>query len=897
MRDVFRRLTTAAVLICTAALAAPVSLAAPVQWTVASGGNGHWYEFVYSPGGFTFGQARAAALGASHLGMPGYLATVTSQAENDFIYALAKYPVGAVGTIYDPANPSVSLGTTPVDGRDALTVLGGSDAVTEGTWAWFNGPELGSTFWVGNATGSAPGGTFAWWNNPSTGGTADEPNNGPGGNEDYLQLRYTAGRWNDSTNSALQSLPGFNPDGVTRTRVPMAYLVEYGGTIPAPPAGFTVTNLNDSGDGSLRAAVAQANLSPGPQTIDFAPGLTGTIVLTSGQMNINEAVSIVGPGADKITIDGSLLGRVFSIFEDATDTCVTPGVDFPVTISGLTLARGQRNVQNSPGGAIYSEKSLTLDSVVLTSSVAAVGGGLAFQTAYPGQSLTIRNSSFIDNVAKPIASANVQNNGGGLLVRERCSTVTSGVAVNIADSLFQGNRTEPTVSSSAGAGIWVLARANVSITDTRIVGNTIVTQNPPVASQNNRGGGLSVIDASSVRIERTEIAGNSAERAAGMRLNVSDATLQTPGTTMQVEIVNSTIAANVATSPVIGVAGVAVYGNIALEIDNSTIAGNSAPADAAGGIMVDAGVTNPVSGSNTLAPTVTLRSSIVADSQNGAPDIGVYDETVITAFTVSATNSLIGTVEPIVSVSGSANLQATNPMLAALAFNGGSTRTRALQAGSPAINAGSNPENLLYDQRGTGFARVAGAAADMGAYEFGVAAAPVLQGRASRKSHGATLSFDLPLAANEATPTTEPRTGGAGGNHTIVFTFDKPVTAGIASVSAGPGTAGTPTFNGNEMRVPLSGVTNPQYVTVKVSDVVAADGGAGGGGSVRVGFLLGDVSQNRVVTVSDLAQVNAQIAQVVTSSNYLKDVNASGTLTVADKGIANTQITKALPTP
>jgi hypothetical protein len=36
---------------------------------------------------------------------------------------------------------------------------------------------------------------------------------------------------------------------------------------------------------------------------------------------------------------------------------------------------------------------------------------------------------------------------------------------------------------------------------------------------------------------------------------------------------------------------------------------------------------------------------------------------------------------------------------------------------------------------------------------------------------------------------------------------------------------------------------------------------------------------------------------VVTSSNYLKDVNASGTLTVADKGIANTQITKALPTP
>jgi hypothetical protein len=185
----------------------------------------------------------------------------------------------------------------------------------------------------------------------------------------------------------------------------------------------------------------------------------------------------------------------------------------------------------------------------------------------------------------------------------------------------------------------------------------------------------------------------------------------------------------------------------------------------------------------------------------------------------------------------------------------------------------------------------------MGAYEFGVAAAPVLLGRASRKVHGSAGTFDLLLAANEATPTTEPRTGGAGGNHTIVFVFDKPVTAGNASVTAGPGTAGTPTFSGNEMRVPLSGVTNQQYVTVAVSNVVAADGGAGGRGSGRVGFLLRDVSQNRVVTVSDLAQVNAQIAQVVTASNYLRDVNASGTLTVADKGIANTQITKALPTP
>ena len=55
------------------------------------------------------------------------------------------------------------------------------------------------------------------------------------------------------------------------------------------------------------------------------------------------------------------------------------------------------------------------------------------------------------------------------------------------------------------------------------------------------------------------------------------------------------------------------------------------------------------------------------------------------------------------------------------------------------------------------------------------------------------------------------------------------------------------------------------------------------GRSIRVGFLAGDVNQNRVVTLGDLGLVNAQVAQPVTAANYLKDVNASGTLTLADK--------------
>jgi hypothetical protein len=49
--------------------------------------------------------------------------------------------------------------------------------------------------------------------------------------------------------------------------------------------------------------------------------------------------------------------------------------------------------------------------------------------------------------------------------------------------------------------------------------------------------------------------------------------------------------------------------------------------------------------------------------------------------------------------------------------------------------------------------------------------------------------------------------------------------------------------------------------------------------------------------MSDVAQMNAVLAQPVTASNYLKDVNASGTLTTADRGIVGASLAKALPAP
>ena len=66
---------------------------------------------------------------------------------------------------------------------------------------------------------------------------------------------------------------------------------------------FTVNNLNDSGSGSLRQAVLDANANGGYDEIQFA--VNGTILLTSGEIVISDALTISGPGASRLTVSGN----------------------------------------------------------------------------------------------------------------------------------------------------------------------------------------------------------------------------------------------------------------------------------------------------------------------------------------------------------------------------------------------------------------------------------------------------------------------------------------------------------------------------------------------------------------------------------------------------------------
>jgi hypothetical protein len=672
--------------------------------------------------------------------------------------------------------------------------------------------------------------------------------------------------------------------------------------VSAHAAIFTVMNNSSSGTGSLRDAITQANASPPPNAIHFDPSVTGSIVLTTGQIHISSPMSIVGPGATILTIDGNANDRILSIYATDPACPALDGPDYLVSISGLRFTNGRRSASNG-AGAIFTEHSLALDSVTIDNNVAGDGGGVAFATQYSGQSLSINNAQFLNNTGQPLAgTANAF--GGALGIYEKCSTHTMPVPVSISTSVFSGNKALPNTLDGFGGAIASDSSADITITDTRIVNNSVIVPDPPVVNQIYRGGGI-FAHAKSLTILRSEIAGNAVTdvtgadvtRGGGLHLYNNAADLQGPADLFDVKIINSTISGN-SSSATAG--AMFVYGNVALELDNSTVNGNLAPPTRTGGILIDTGATDPPSAGNATTPTMTVVSSILANDTGSGGDVATNISTIPT-FTINATKSLIETICPLpgcdISVSGSGNLPiGTNPMVGPLAFNGGATRTHALLAGSPTINAGSNPLALTTDQRGPPFARVVGATADMGAYEFvPPGLTPTLQSAVSRKVHGGAGTFDLPLSLVSVTnPTTEPRLGPV---QTIVLTFNKAITGATATITEGTATAGTPTFSGNDVIVGLTGVTNKQYVTVALTNVGSSDGGSGGSGSVRIGFLAGDVNQNRAVTVSDLVLVNNQIAHAVTAANFLKDLNASGAITVADKILANNNLAKSLPAP
>lgn len=110
----------------------------------------------------------------------------------------------------------------------------------------------------------------------------------------------------------------------------------------------------------------------------------------------------------------------------------------------------------------------------------------------------------------------------------------------------------------------------------------------------------------------------------------------------------------------------------------------------------------------------SIQSSIVAENIGSSAALGA-DIGASGNLSITGSNNLIFDAGQLVLPSDTLS---ADPLLAALADNGGPTRTHALLSDSPALDAGNNSSNLMYDQRGEGFLRAVGSGVDMGAIEW-----------------------------------------------------------------------------------------------------------------------------------------------------------------------------------
>ena len=119
---------------------------------------------------------------------------------------------------------------------------------------------------------------------------------------------------------------------------------------------FSVLNFLDSGPGSLREAITNANGAPGADLISFAPAARdGTIALTGGQLSITDDLTIDGPGAGRLAVSGNDASRVFQI---------SSGV--AVSIDDLTVTHGRAVGR---GGGILNAGTMTLSRAILSDNL------------------------------------------------------------------------------------------------------------------------------------------------------------------------------------------------------------------------------------------------------------------------------------------------------------------------------------------------------------------------------------------------------------------------------------------------------------------------------------------------------------------------------------------------
>jgi hypothetical protein len=297
--------------------------------------------------------------------------------------------------------------------------------------------------------------------------------------------------------------------------------------------GLTVSSLADSGPGTLRAAILTADAGSPSDNFKITFSVSGTIDLQSPLPDLNNNITIQGPGASSLTVERAA-GFSFS------SSIITVGGGQTASLSGLTIANGNVGgitndvgtltvtncaiVNNSAGFVHYGgginniDGTLTVRDCTLSGNSAASGGGGIdnFNGA-----LTVSNATFIGNSA----------GAGGAMFFE-------GGAVAVRDSVFTAN------SATEGGAMYKGPYGTLDVRGSTFSANTA----------SDSGGGIYNFDAAT--LQQCTLSANSAGSAGGGIFNAVYGTLA---------VKDSTVLNNA------GALGADIYNLGALTQDDSTV--------------------------------------------------------------------------------------------------------------------------------------------------------------------------------------------------------------------------------------------------------------------------------------------------------------------------------------
>ena len=439
--------------------------------------NGHFYQFVRAPG-ITWTDASAAANASSLYGLQGYLATLTSDAEN--IFAFSK--------------------------TQSTGWIGASDAAVSGQWRWVDGPEAGLQFWQGEANGTSVNGQYSSWN-------FDEPNNS-GGTEHYAQF-LMSGLWNDLANESVVS----------------GYLVEYGGSAGDPTLQLTGTALvhvanitnaptvtSPSSPSSINTPIysvtGSAEAGALVRVYNGDPSLPSTYILgaqqlAGGQTSYSITVPLTDNAANHFSVtattwgaDESAAAAAFTITQDAISPDVPPpptlstvGDTGPSSTDGFTSATRPTIEGTAEANSIVTIKD---GATVLSSTVVVDGAG--HWSFVPSSPFAEGNHTLIVSAIDTAGNQSTTSSGFAVTIDTTFPVVTftnqGGATYTatqiVAGSVTDGNAIGTTVTLSEGA---------------TVLGTAVVRADSTWSTSVNLGGyGAHTITASA-----TDLAGNTGQ--------------------------------------------------------------------------------------------------------------------------------------------------------------------------------------------------------------------------------------------------------------------------------------------------------------------------------------------------------------------------------------------------